>query len=418
MKKILFGTTALAAIGLLAGGAQAASTGGPIQVTIGGYFYGFLQGVSQSSNAGEPGNHHKSLAITDKSRISFQGKATLDNGLKAGFVVNLRGESMAANIPSLNSADQIDDHFVYLDSATYGRVELGATSSAPRKMFYGPATPLAPAAGLNSPNFLWFANTANPLFQPSTLVDFGGADRATKITYFTPRVAGFQLGISYAPTNCYQNEESILGNGNNTSPGFGGGTPQTCIFFGGTPMNNTVGEQDNVIEGALNYAGNFNGLGVGAYVGGGHATLSGQAINGATLRNKQQYAGGFRVTYAGFTFGSSVKFDNLGTKDGISATSPMPTNRWDANVGLMYTTGPWSIGASYAYSQEKEVNNVGTSMGKDKMNAEAIGVNYVLGPGINLVGGVEHLDYKGYKGAPSSFKDSGFLYTVGTVLNF
>ncbi len=413
MKKILFGTTALAAIGLLAGGVQAADqTNGPIQISIGGYFYGFLQGVNQSNGQG-----HKNDAITDKSRLSFQGKATLDNGLKAGFVINLRGES-ETETASLLSADQVDDHFVYLDSATYGRVELGATSSAPRKMFYGASTPLQPASGLNSPNFLWFANTGNPLFQPTSLIDFGDADKATKITYFTPRVAGFQLGVSFAPSNCVQNEEEELGNGNNSSAGWGGNTTaSSCIFFGATPLKDEVARQDNIVEAALNYVGNFNGVGVGAYVGGGHASLSAPAINGATLRDLEQYGGGLNVSYAGFSLGASLKYDNNGTSDGTSATSPLPTDRWDGSVGLTYTTGPWSIGATYAYAQDKEVNNTGMDLGKDKLNAQAIGVNYVLGPGINLNGGVEHLDYTGYPGSVG-YADKGFLYTVGTVLNF
>ncbi len=417
MKKILYGTTALAALGLIAGGAHAADKmGGPIQVSIGGYFYGFLQGVSQENSAGDAGNHRKDFAITDKSRIQFDGSTTLDNGLQAGFRVQLRGNSAPTEIPNQNSADQIDDHYLFLSSASYGRVELGTTASAARKMFYGPSTPLQPAAGLNSPNFQWMAN-GNPLTQPTTLIDFGITDKAQKITYFTPRIAGFQLGVSYAPDNCTQNENIGLGNGNTSSPASVGNTASgTCIFYGPTPFSNDIGQQKNLIEGGANYAGKFGTVDFGAYLAAGHSNLEAQPLASfGTLKDKQQYAGGFRVGVAGFTIGSSVRYDNLGTTRSGSAT-PLPTQRWDANIGVAYHTGPWGIGATYAYAQDKQ-KSATADLGKDKLNAQAIGVSYTLGPGILLVGGVEHLKFDAYNDDPAH-ENKGFLYTAGTVLNF
>ncbi|MEV8755834.1 porin, partial [Klebsiella variicola] len=92
----------IAAPALLAAGAAAAQgKEGPIQVGIGGYFYGYFAGVSQDDGAAtatqpaEPGYGTRNYGIFRKSRIQFNGLSNLDNGLKVGFRVQLRGEANA-----------------------------------------------------------------------------------------------------------------------------------------------------------------------------------------------------------------------------------------------------------------------------------------------------------------------------------
>ena len=98
MKKLLYGTTALVAAGMVAGGAQAADK---IKVGVGGYFYGYLVGVSQDDSAAssgvsaDPGNNRRGHHINREGEIIFTGKTTLDNGIQFGVQVQLEAEQLS-----------------------------------------------------------------------------------------------------------------------------------------------------------------------------------------------------------------------------------------------------------------------------------------------------------------------------------
>ncbi|HYM32766.1 MAG TPA: porin, partial [Candidatus Cybelea sp.] len=405
MKHILYGTTALVAAGLLAtaGAPSAQAAEQPIQITIGGYFYAFFN-VTQSGNPnardfisteGQPGSVAKvgvpglggvpatglaNRGIRDKSRIQFDGRTQLDNGLVAGLRVQLRGNNSdsqtqlnnnsSAEIRGPQSEDQADEHFLYLDSATYGRLEAGATASAPRKMWYGAVTPAMPYHGLMSPNFIELPGITfgAKINQPSTLVTMGGqTDRAEKIAYYTPRIAGFQLGASYAPDQCNQNDTTgnpvgsvLFTTGLSIANIPGGQTTLQCHFIGGNDMHNVPGNMKNIWSGAVNYVNKFGDVDVGIYVGGEHGSLEAQAnadIFGTStnLKDRTQIGAGFRVSWMGWTAGFSALTDNNGEKGGFAAASQLgvgaadKARRNDFHGGLAYTMGPWSLGGSIAY---------------------------------------------------------------------
>src|SRR5437879_783564 len=105
MKKVLYGTTALVAAGLLAGEASAASglklgiTGfyrGAMGVTVGGdsvqTFAGTRGGIATGSGQGDYGR--TSGGFRQEIRINFTGETTLDNGLTVGVLVGLNGENL------------------------------------------------------------------------------------------------------------------------------------------------------------------------------------------------------------------------------------------------------------------------------------------------------------------------------------
>jgi hypothetical protein len=81
--------------------------------------------------------------------------------------------------------------YVYFEG-DFGRVNVGAESAAPYLMAY--AAPFV-GLGVNSPNFLLFAQQGGA---PTYSYLIGSGD-ANKLTYFTPRISGFQFGISYTP---------------------------------------------------------------------------------------------------------------------------------------------------------------------------------------------------------------------------
>ena len=84
MKKLLLGSTALAAAGLFSASALAAD---PIKVTVGGYYqWYFVVGGWDKDNAGRDG---RADSIRQEGEIHFNGITKLDNGTNIGFRVEL-----------------------------------------------------------------------------------------------------------------------------------------------------------------------------------------------------------------------------------------------------------------------------------------------------------------------------------------
>jgi len=398
MKKLLLGTTTLVAAGLLAGGIASAEDKkpAPIQLSIGGYWFGFLVGVSQDTGVGEPGNNIRPYGISQKGMLRFKGSTTLDNGLQAGVRVEFRTETCG---------DQVDESWMWFDSQ-YGRVELGSTTSAPNKMWYGAPTPILGQA-INSPGFVYIrtgANSIGPtgLGSPTTYITYG-LDKSEKVTYFTPRVVGFQFGASYTPDRC---KENVAVNGGLACGG----------SFSGLPASNNVGQQSEIWELGLNYTNKFGDFDVGAFGGYAHSHI--EANPAGNLKDEQEFALGASVTYNAINVGGGYRYDNLGNKFAPGGATPTTgTKQQDWNIGALYTIGDWSFGATYHHTSTQIKNAAGVGVGHDTLNGVVAGGTYVLGPGINLTGGVQYWDLSAFNGAPAN-ENTAWVYLIGTKLEF
>ncbi len=413
MRKILASTTALVSVALLLGAGQAAAQAkkeGPIQIGIGGYFMGYFVGVSQDNNgpsatqAAQPGYGVRDYGIFRKARIQFDGLTNLDNGVKVGVRVQLRGEA--------SSTDQIDQSYLFFDTQ-FGRVELGKTPSAPNKMFYGAPTPI-PGMGANSPDFLPMAlpGQYNPGFNaassPSAFINYGAnSDKDEKVTYFTPRFAGFQFGASFTPTTCK------VGNPPNQTAA-GPGT--VCGIANGLGTKLIVGKQNQVFEAGANYVNSFGPVDAALYVGFGTSKLDLNTPT-STYRNQQQYGVGGSLVYAGFTLGAAYRYNNMGIRRGDPVLGDLPDQQQDWQVGLSYAWDQWTIGAQYQHTAARLKTATGSKAGTDTLDGYSVGVNYLLGPGITLVGGIQYFDLDSYTNLPQN-QNSAWNYLVGTRLEF
>ena len=372
MKKILMGTTALAVAGLAAGAASAAEDG-KIKLSVGGYYQNFVSYVSQDNdaaglNANGDLNDYNPVNVRQEGEIHFKGKTTLDNGLQVGF---------DAQLEAISQADQMDETYMWL-SGNWGRVNLGAENSAAYLMAYS-----APSAGLglNSPNFFIFqttnsAPTAGYLNLPSD---------ANKITYFTPRMAGFQLGASYTP------------NVDNRS-----GDRQTF----GLNTDNNVGAFDKVISLGANYVQSFQAVDIAISAGYERQALQANSASSPSLYDDiSEWQVGANVGFAGFTVGGSYGYEDVeGRGAGIDNTV-----FWD--VGVQYGTGPWNVSLTYADSKAEFVS----SSADDKRKKFELGASYKLSPGITVVGSGQ---YQKEETAGSSTDIKGWGVALGTKLSF
>jgi len=182
MKRALLCGTTLAGVAALAGNAEASDG---IKLEVGGFFNMVYQGVFDKKSEGRFGNHHSPDGFNHNAEIDFEGETTLDNGLTVGAHIELEGE---------NSDDQIDQSFVYWQGG-FGKFQIGSQDKAIANYCL-----LPPGATSNfsaySPN-AWGSN--DPIGSNAACVDTEGDSQG--IAYLTPTFGGFQLILSYTPSN-------------------------------------------------------------------------------------------------------------------------------------------------------------------------------------------------------------------------
>ncbi len=419
MKKLLYGTTALVAAGLLSSGAYAAD---PIKLSVGGYFSGAFTYQDQDdgtvAGVAEPAANTRSHGIVREAEVIFSGSTTLDNGIKVGVNIQLEAQS---------SADVIDESYIWFEGS-WGRIQLGAEDDAAYLLNVGANKATNFFFGVNSPVFSMVECGTNnvSLFAVPTMAsgrpDTGGtagigcfvgaysplltSDRE-KITYFTPKFGGFQFGLSYTPNN---HEEPNVGDA--------GGT------YAGARGDATTGTQGEVISIGANWSGKLAELDI--RVSAGYQSADLEANNTTTAIAALDRAGGTGLnvfedrdtwivagaaTWKQFTLGVSYYHDDYGLR--------LNGDRVDWTVGLTYKTGAWQFGIEYG-NTEIERGGAATT-GDDEAEAWALGVSYSLGAGVSLQAELQFWDID--SGAATAAlrgaaQNDATVFLIGTTIFF
>ena len=310
MRKLLMSGTALAAAAAFATGAVAAdkkmmkpsiSVNGYYEAVVGGILdesqdakgMSQLGSVNASSGTGMHGDpivpatwtagseaagpykmdtkaDTTALDTRTDAEIHFNGRATLDSGMKIHVRVELEGQF------NHSASDPVDEHFVSV-SGSFGQIILGGTGGAPVKMLTGLSGSWATGVG----ETLSFDNAWVPSaaaggqhfygLQHSRL-DTGDAE---KITYISPKLGGFQVGLTYSPNRVNNDDNSRI---------------------------DTADGAHNGIEGAVSYTGKFGDVGFG--IGGGMTSYEGadgtkdSDLSDWLVAGRIDFGGGFRVAVA------------------------------------------------------------------------------------------------------------------------
>ena len=358
MNKILLGTTALVTAGLVAGPALASD---PLNVTISGQVItGFY--VVDHDNAGVVEFDDTKVPLVARN-IDINAEGTLDNGLVAGALLKLELGNDEGNAPQANNAD-FSEVYAYLEGG-FGRLEVGATDGAAYKMHY--TSPwFVPGNGVDSPNILNL-NTTGITSRTSTFALLTEDDN--KISYFTPRLGGFQLGVSYTPDTPINDP---LPNG-----------------FGVSAENSSIEE---VFEIAANYAGEFGDveIGVDAFY------VTGDAPVAVVGDDPTEYGFGANLGVMGFTLGGAWY-----QSEGLDAPGQnVPDGNEEKEVwtiGLAYGTGPWTVGVAYLQAESTDPGGPDDNRENDFLQ---FGGGYSLGSGVDI--GLDIQLASGNSGAPGA----------------
>ncbi|MBS4044743.1 MAG: porin [Alphaproteobacteria bacterium] len=331
MKKTLLLQTALvAAAGLfVADIANAQTKEVPLGVTVGGYYTQLLQYQDRSPQAGQSDH-----GVKQDAEIYFNFRGVLANGTVIGGRVELEAGAYG---------DQIDEAYMFIEHAEFGRVEAGSMDSTTTKMIYGAPSALPSysttvqseySAVYNAP-LMRFANNMD---DTNHINLFSASNR-----YFGSKAGkGLQIGAGYSPDNC-QDLTTVAATSVNATTGLqngcGGG------FFTPTGLE----QQFNA---AANYIESFGAFDVALYAGYNSVKVIGAGAATTPSSRESGKQGGALFTY-NIGDGSSVQVGGAITDEDV--TGARERKGWTA--GARYLTNgaaPGSVGIGFEYADRNE----------------------------------------------------------------
>ena len=344
-KRTLLASSAIAALAL----PTTAMSAERIKIGVGGFMSQYF-GYAESDVANSDGFDQQTDA-----EIHFTGETVLDNGLTIGVNVQLEAQQ---------SGDQIDQQFAYIEGS-FGAIYIGGEASAPALMSTN-----VPSAGIGLDSgdaSNWIAGIDNNLI--TTHGTFTrDEDASEKLSYFTPRFQGFQLGVSYVP--------------------------ETAEDIDAAPNTNN-GVRDNAFGVAANYDnsfGDFSIMASAAYMDYGDD----DALAGAgDIENL-----GFGLVVGYGPFSVAAAYNDL---DG----SPVGGSIESFGFSGSYSSGPFGVSLAYITGEDKAAGT--------EADGFELGGSYALGPGVSAVGSIYYVDQEN----PAAVGDvEGFAIVGGLALAF
>ncbi|KAB7613480.1 porin [Amylibacter sp. SFDW26] len=330
MKNTLLTTTALA---LTAGAAYA--DGHAVDVKVGGFYNTTVAITSVDTGTNFAGTDFDGIDVLSNAEIIFKPSITLDNGIKFGAEIQLEAGSGGGNTAGA-ATDDIDESYVYIQG-DFGQVLIGSENSAGYKMTVA-APDVSPIFAQSSSLTAFVpysgATVGANVFRGTlgaTYIENAGNNDANRITYFSPRFGGLQLGVSYARD---------AGQGN------------------GAVDNNAV--TTDFVDIAANYGGSFGGVDINASARYGTAS----AIAGAP--DPEVWGAGLKLGFGGFSIGGSYA-EQDGTAGGLGDGSSY-------DVGIGYANGPMSYSLTYFAGENRDnegLDNVAATA-DDGVNRESL----------------------------------------------
>lgn len=402
MKKLL---CSAAVIGLAIAATPAQAEDG-LKLDVGGYFKGYAMWADVDE---EGTTENRDLDIVRNTEVHFGGETTLDNGLTVGMHIEAETDAQGTENDSFN----VDESYAYF-SGGWGRVNFGSEDGASYLLQVE-----APSADDNIDGIRQQINPINfaAIETGGTLEVFdvngarGGLDydqdlsgTEDKLTYLSPIMNGFQVGVSYTPEIGDDSDED--------SENF-------------DDVENDFG---SVYEIGARYEGQFNNVGV--ILGGGytHVDLEEEEATGGgpdagePTDDRSAWNLGVDLDIGPFGVGVAYLEDDFGETDTLAnALEDTIDEETTWVVGADYTTGPFKIGASYM-NIDAAGNIVGANStnGTDGVEAEryAAGVVYTYGPGMTFRGSVSHVELDDVTGITGSDDADSTAVVIGTQINF
>jgi outer membrane protein OmpU len=198
--RLLLGSTALVSAGILLAGATPAKA--DIEVVLGGYTEFGVQAATDDTNV--DGGNDRNYNFFMDNEVFINATGVTETGITYGSEIELEAASGRGNV-----SDATVDEVTLFFSGGFGRFEFGREDGAEDVMSIGGEDAQAGTGGIDG-------DTTN-----LTTFEITDTGDSAKASYFTPRIAGFQLGASFTPdngdglTDDGEDQERIIGAGAN-----------------------------------------------------------------------------------------------------------------------------------------------------------------------------------------------------------
>jgi hypothetical protein len=296
--------------------AVAAPAKADIEVVLGGYTEFLVQAGTRNTitNGNNGGDRGYTTAMDNE--VHFEANGSTDRGVLYGSKVWVDFGSGGLGGGAFSTTT---DEAALFFSGNFGRWELGLEDGAEDVMFVGGPEAQAGTGGLDgdAPNL--------------GIIEMQDTDDAAKITYFTPRVAGFQLGASFTP-DFEENlpAEDRFQNGRNE--GENG-------VSGGANWVGAMGPLDLTVSGVVLWADCESNCT--------NNTLNSGAGFGDDMLN---YGGGALLGFGGFSLGAGYQHSD-------SFFRPFQADIF--NVGLKYGFGAAHVSVGYNFNKadDNDIND-------------------------------------------------------------
>jgi len=387
MKKQLLTSTALIAAGVfaLAPSVFAASHAKPKRphITVNGYHEQLIGAVINEDE--DVAGDVASLDVHGEHEIHFNGIATLDNGISLRAHTELETNpdqgrrAGAATAGSNEGADYIDEVYLII-RGSFGQITIGSEDNAAHAMLIGATGSWATGVGQNLTfdSAEWVSSQA-PDFGTVRDSRLTAQDGDTeKVSYFTPRFSGFQIGASYIPGSSAQEDIS------------------------GAMQDADAAYHDGFALG-VNYLGKIGSTGIFTGVGYVQQQAPDTDLIGAVAVDDD---------VKNFAAALRLDFGPIRVAGGIKRTASDETGGTDRrgrviDTGVRYTSGASSFSLTYAHGERQS----------DSTKYEAGMASYAqaLGPGVKWHA---NLIWSDSDNAAGTVNNTGFAISTGIRLSF
>jgi predicted porin len=379
----------------------AATASDKVKLSLGGYYHFTAYAVDQDERSAAGGgvgaNPLRTHGFASEGEVHIKGKTILDNGLEVGFRAEFELETDNARrvVPAAGGGgtdtnveyadDLIDEVWGYMEGV-FGRVVFGQEDGAADLM--GVFSPrVSQTNRIDDAETMLFEDPGQPgrIYAPNGLslrTDLIASDDSTKLIYFTPRFFGLQVGVSY--------------------------TPELAKNYAGfiTRQRDQLDQQGEIWEFAANYNQTISAVDLAAYAA--YVTGQSERKSSAAQDDLEEWGLGLQIQYAGFSVGGSFRETNIVGGGFLSSNAFGPgsvlrgrsTTIWGA--GAKYETGPWAFGVNYVDG----VAELAAAGEKQRGKAIQAAASYQVGPGIVVVVGYQHWDFKAAGLLAPTFADS------------
>ena len=376
MNKLLLGTTAIVGASLvMAGGAYAAKpkvkVNGGIQFEFGGSTQD-LETFQDSAGATTAGpNRGYAFGTNSEVHINVSGKT--DAGMKWKARVEIEADTNVAEQEKESAIDELWIRF----SGSWGQIRLGNEDGAEDLMHISGegAAKKAGAGGVDGhwDDYVGWREVNSRFAHEPTLTE--DSSDATKITYFTPRIGGLQVGVSFTP--------DTGANGQSFS------TDQD-------------GDFENTLGFGVQFKKKFGGVKVAAAVVGHFGEIEDEP--GEDKEDLAAWMVGAEIGYGGWKLGGAYQDNGDGGED--VSSSDQDSTAWD--VGLGYSSGPVILGLSYLHAEVEKGDD-----GEDEGDTVNFGATYMLGGGARVFAEVFWFDTESAESSGTTNDGYGFILGAG-----